>query len=211
VSRLPRQLAILVPIAFIAACTTPTGAATDRPSASAPRSGGPSVATASATPTPPTAPVASGATGGTSAVRPDVSVEPLGGDTYRITVADPDAKAWRMTIQPADDSGPFLRVVVETSDVSYSIDATAVTPPADRTRVHLRRPNTAPICELTTGACLARGGVRSPGNPSRHAVSFLVTLDAAKAVAISGGIAEWSSEPFILGPWLESEALVIGG
>lgn len=210
-TRLPRHFALLVPLALAAACTAPSGATNVSPSSvshepSTPAAAAPSAAASSAPSS--TLP----ATGETTPGHPDVSVEPLGGDRYEVTVADPDAKVWRLAIGMADGtSEAALRVVVTTGDVRYAVDATVLTPPAGPRNVHLRRPNAGPICEPTTGACLAPDGVRTPGNPSRHAASFVVTLDPDRAVALTGATAAWASEPFIRGPWQVSEPLTIGG
>ncbi len=215
VTRLSRRLAILVPLALAAACTAPTGAATSAPGASRAPTTAPAASPSAAAPTlPPTTATSSvpPATGETAPGYPDVSVEPLGGNEYRVTVADPEAKVWRLTIRAAEGSpGAALRIVVTTGDIRYAVDATVITPPAAPRHVHLRRPNAAAICEPTTGACLAPDGVRTPGNPSRNAASFTVTLDPDRAVTLTGATAAWADEPFVRGPWQVAEPLTLGG
>jgi hypothetical protein len=213
VTRLSHRLAIILPLAIAAACTAPTAGTTSTspasPGQSTPSGAAPSAASSTAAPAH-TLPVTS-AVGETTPGRPDVSVEPLGSNRYRVTVADQEAKVWRLTIRPADGSTTaVLRVVVTTGDIRYSVDATVVTPGAGLRHVHVRG-SSAVLCEPTMGACLAAHGVRTPGNPSRHAASFEITIDPDHAVAVTGSTAGWDTEPFVRGPWLVAESVTLGG
>ncbi|HEY3523547.1 MAG TPA: hypothetical protein VGK63_07560 [Candidatus Limnocylindrales bacterium] len=208
-TRLPRRFAVILPLAVAAACSAPPAGTTSTPPTTPAPSAAPPAARATLEPAH-TLP-ATAAVGETSPGRPDVSVEPLGSNRYRITVADPAAKVWRMTVRPADDSSvAALRVVVATGDIRYAVDATVVTPPAGPRHIHLRRSNAA-VCEPTMGVCLAADGVRTPGNPSRHAASFVITIDPDRAVAVTGSTAGWDGEPFVRAPWLIAESVTLGG
>jgi hypothetical protein len=142
---------------------------------------------------------------------PELSVEFPREDLVDVTLEDPDAKAWRLVIRGtgtlAEDR---LEVVVEASDVMPLITATEiqqgeVADVMDLTG-YLDGTGAAGGCHRTLGVCVDSSWFLLP--EEGHG-SFAIRLQMAgpgTSLLVSGGTAGWPGEPFVLGPWSDTEA-----
>jgi len=147
---------------------------------------------------------------------PELTVEDVSSDTIEVTLEDPAAKAWRLVV-----SGTGARatdrweILVETSDVEPVITATEVrndkvvdvldlTGFGDGTAA-------AGGCHPSLGVCLDSDGFSVPADGDGTFSARLTLQDATVPLTVRGGTAGWPSEPFVLGPWTDTEAFPWGG
>ncbi len=142
---------------------------------------------------------------------PMLSIEPVDPGTIRATIEDADAKAWRLVVagtgSAVDDR---LEIVVETGDVGPLITATEVRGGKVVDVMDLSEfgnPTAAAGgCHGTLRVCIDSDGFRLPSDGDGLFAVTLSLMDAAAPLTITGGTASWPGEPFILGPWTDTEA-----
>lgn len=221
--RLAPVFATIAAAALVAACvgsspgpgTSPAGAASPLPAATV---AGPSFEPVlpSVTPeTPATTPTPDAGNVEELPVGPVLSIEPLARNGIRVTLVDRSAKAWRVVVagtgQLANDR---LEIMVETGDVAPSITATEIrdghvvsvmdlSPFGDPTAA-------AGGCHATLGVCLDTDSFRLPRNGNGRLAVELTREDDTTTMTITGGTAGWPGEPFILGPWTDTDAFPWG-
>jgi hypothetical protein len=171
----------------------------------------PPAATPTARLTPVPVPVATPITGNVdgAAGGPELTIERVDDDTIRATIGDPDAKAWRLVVAGTGELvGDRWEIVVETGDVGPVITATEIVggQVVDEMDLSGFLDGTAAAggCHSTLPVCLDSGSFDIPEGDGR----FSVRLDLASAqvpLVIRGGAAVWDGEPFVLGPWRDTE------
>ncbi len=165
-----------------------------------------------AAPAPTATPVIGGVDG--DAGGPELTIETVDADTIVASLRDPDAKAWRLVVSgTGEQGGERWEIVVETGDVGPVITATEVrggqvVDVLDLTGFY---DGTAAAggCHSTLPVCLDSDGFRVPEGDGL----FSVRLDLPEAqvpLVIRGGAAGWDGEPFVLGPWHDTEAFAWG-
>jgi len=142
---------------------------------------------------------------------PLLSVELLEADTIRATLEDKDAKAWRLVVEGVGDrAGDRFEIVVETGDVRPSITATEIRSGTvvDVMDLSAFADGTAAAggCHGTLPVCLDSDGFRLPTDGDGTFSVRLTLLDPATPLRLTGATATWPGEPFLLGPWTETEA-----
>jgi hypothetical protein len=162
-----------------------------------------------ATPTPAVTPVpvtgdVDGAIGG-----PELTIEAVDEDTIVATLDDPDAKAWRLVVAGTGErAGERWEIVVETGDVGPVISATEIQGGEVVDVMDLTGfwdgTATAGGCHATLPVCLGADGFEVPEGDGRFSVR-LELPEAQVPLVISGGTAAWDGEPFILGPWHDTD------
>ena len=216
----PRRAILLVAslaLLVAAACTAPIAAAPSTPS-SGPVSTAPDPTpipvptVAPATPAPtatPAPPVDEGNVDGD--IYPELTVESLDAETLRLTLDDPSAKAWRLVIAGVGDLRfDKLEILVETSDVAPFITAREIRDSEVVSEMDLSAfayGGAAGGCHATLGVCIDSDGFRLPEDGSGRFRFRLSVTDATGPLAISGSTAGWPGEPFILGPWVDTDTL----
>ena len=140
---------------------------------------------------------------------PELSVETLDLDTLRVTVEDPEARAWRLVIAGSGEQRfDKLRIEVVTGDIDPLITVTEfvdseVVESTDLTGYG--RTSAAGGCHPTLHVCFGSDGFRLPRNDDGRLAVRLSVADATAPLAITGATAGWPGEPFILGPWVETD------
>lgn len=144
-------------------------------------------------------------------IGPQLSVEPLDDETVQASIEDPAAKAWRLVIvgtgRRATDR---LEIVVETSDVEPLITAAEIRDGeivdvmdlsgfADGT-------GAAGGCHRTLPVCIGSDGFRVPADGDGVFSVRLTLTDPATPLTITGATATWPAEPFVLGPWTDTDS-----
>ena len=174
----------------------------------------PTLAVPDVTPAPTPTPIQGGVDGAEAG--PMLSVQKVDADTIQVTLQDPAAKAWRLVVGGtgtlAEDRWEIL---VETGDVEPLITAREI---RDGNVVDVMDltgfgSGTAAAggCHSTLPVCLDSTGFSLPDNGDG---TFSVRLDLPQAgvpLTIRGGTAGWPSEPFVLGPWTDTEAFPWAG
>jgi hypothetical protein len=148
-------------------------------------------------------------------VYPELSVEQVRADTIQATIEDPAAKAWRVIVAGAGSrAGDRLEIVVETGDVRPSITATEI---RDGVAVDVMdlsgfMDGTAAAggCHRTLPVCVDSDGFQLPENGDGILSVRLTLTDPAARLSVTGGTATWPAEPFVLGPWTDTEAFPWG-
>ena len=142
---------------------------------------------------------------------PVLSIEPVDAGTIRATIEDLDAKAWRLIIGGRGaQANDRLEIKVETSDVAPLITATEIRDGRVVDVIDLSQygdPTAAAGgCHATLRVCIDSDGFRLPRDGDGRLAVDLTLMDGASALAITGGTARWPGEPFVLGPWTDTEA-----
>ena len=133
-----------------------------------------------------------------------------------MTLVDASAKAWRLVIAGTGAlASERWEILVETGDVEPLISATEIRDgqPVDVLDLTGFGDGTAAAggCHSKLPVCLDSTGFTLPADGDG---TFSVRLDLPEAgvpLSIRGGTAGWPSEPFILGPWSDTEAFPWGG
>ncbi len=141
---------------------------------------------------------------------PELTVEALGSDAVQVTIADPAARAWRLVIAGTGDiAGDRLDLVVETGDTEPSIIAAEVRGGiiVDEMDLSGYADGTAAAggCHRTLAVCVDSDGFRLPADDDGTFSVRLTVVDPGAPLTITGGTATWPAEPFILGPWTDTE------
>jgi hypothetical protein len=210
----PVLAASLAVAVLAAACASWVGAPAAEPSV--PLSPAPSVAPEPGRPEPSTRTPSPNAGDVEEGTAPLLSIELESPDAIRATLEDRAARAWRIVVEGVGErAGDRLELVVETADVGPSIQAIEIEAGevvdvmdlssfADGTAVAGGCHRTLPVCvdsaafhvpEAGDGTFSVRLTLPEPGTPLR----------------ITGATAAWPGEPFVLGPWTETEAFPWGG
>jgi hypothetical protein len=204
--RLAPVIAVTIALLAVAACASTAPTATPPTSSPEPTSTpGPS-----ATPVEPVA-TASPDSGNVDGRRyPELTVEALGPDAVRVTIADPAARAWRLVIAGTGaGAGDRLDLVVETGDTGPSIIAAEVRGGAvvDEMDLSGYADGTAAAggCHRTLAVCVDSDGFRLPADDDGTFSVRLAVVDSGPPLTITGGTATWPAEPFILGSWTDTE------
>lgn len=208
---LAASLALLVAVACAAAPTPaapsadPTLAPTERPSPT-PVPG---------TPEPVATPFPSANAGDVDSGWPELTIEFLGDDIVEATLVDPFAKAWRLVIAGvAERSGERLELVVETGDVSPVITARELRDGQviDTLDLSGMWDGTAASggCHRTLPVCFGSDGFELPEAGDGTLAIRIALPDPRTPLTITGGTAGWPDEPFVLGPWTDTEAFPWG-
>jgi hypothetical protein len=163
--------------------------------------------TAAPSPTPPATPVDQGNVEGDSF--PELSVETIDAGTLRVTLQDPEARAWRLVVAGTGDREfDKLRIDVVTSDVEAVVTVDEIVDSEVVSTTDLTgygRTSAAGGCHSTLGVCFGSDGIRLPRNDDGRLAVRLSVADATGPLAITGSTAGWPGEPFILGPWVQTE------
>ncbi len=151
-----------------------------------------------------------GAAGG-----PELTIEQLDAETIQATIADAAAKAWRLVVAGTGErGGDRWEIVVETGDTGPLITATEIVDGrvtdvmdlsgfADETAA-------AGGCHSTLPVCLDSDGFRLPQDGDGRFSVRLQLPAAGSALVVRGSTARWDREPFVLGPWHQTEAFPWG-
>jgi hypothetical protein len=223
-SRFAPAIAATIAILAVAACsgavsTPATPGATGTPGTpSAPVSHAPNptpvpVPSVAITPEEPTAQPNTGGVDG-SGSGPELTVVELGTDTIQATLDDTTAKAWRLVVAGTGERGADRwEIRVETGDVGPVISATEVVDGKVIDEMDLSgfADGTAAAggCHSTLGVCLDSDGFKIPDGDG--AFSLRLELPQGQVpLVIRGGTARWDGEPFILGPWHDTQAFAWG-
>jgi hypothetical protein len=161
---------------------------------------------------PTSTPIVGGVDGGAGG--PELTIETLDADTIVATLSDPEAKAWRLVVSGTGElGGERWEIVVETGDTGPVITATEIRggEVADVLDLTGFYDGTAAAggCHSSLPVCLDSDGFRVPEGDGL----FSVRLDLPEAqvpLVIRGGAAAWDGEPFVLGPWHDTEAFAWG-
>ena len=207
---------------FVAACATPAQPA----STPAPTAAPTTVAEVAPTPTP--VPVAGArtppATGPSPTPTPNagdvdgwgdgpaLTVEFPGDQLLDVTLEDAKAKAWRVVVSGTGDlAGDRFEVVVETGDVGPVINATEVQggEVVDVLDLSFFGDDTAAAggCHRTLEVCVDSSSFTfADDETGRLRVRLAMPKPGDASLLVTGGTAGWPGEPFVLGPWSETEA-----
>jgi hypothetical protein len=143
---------------------------------------------------------------------PELTVEDVDASTIQVTLRDPAAKAWRLVIGGTGDrSLDRWEINVETGDVEPIITATEIRNDAVVDTMDLTgfSDGTAAAggCHGSLGVCLDSDGFSLPSDGNgTFSVRLTLQGDASEALTVGGGTAGWPAEPFVLGPWTDTEA-----
>ena len=142
---------------------------------------------------------------------PQLSVEPVNAQAIRVTLVDPEAKAWRLVVDgTGDHSGDRWVLQVETGDIGPVITTSETVPGVQGQPVE--QPDLesgigrGQICSTILPVCLRAVTVRLPDEGNGTLVAELVRTDAALPLRVAGSTASWPTDPFVLGPWTMTEA-----
>jgi hypothetical protein len=139
--------------------------------------------------------------------RPELVVESVDTDRIRVTVTDPEAKAWRIIVATRDGQDR-MELYVESGDIVPGIRVDAivggqVVGTDDLTRMPDDPTVAAGGCHPSVMVCWASFDIETPG--PEGALSVILGLPEPSAqFSITGGTAGWPGEPFILGEWRDS-------
>jgi hypothetical protein len=215
-----RSAPVLIAVALIGLLTAACGGTSPIPSPltsprPAPASEGP-LPTLVVQPTPVATPAETPIVGGVDGAMdgPQLSIVTVDEDTIVATIKDPAAKAWRVTVAGTGAlSGDRWEIVVETGDVGPAVSVTQiqdgrVTDVMDLTGF-MEPTAAAGGCHATLPVCLESTGFTIP--EGKHRFSVRLELPGGQVpLVIRGASAAWDGEPFILGPWHETEAFPWG-
>ena len=160
--------------------------------------------------TPPDTGDVDGATGA-----PELTVEDVSADTIQVALVDPVAKAWRLVVAGTGDlATDRWEILVETGDVGPLITATEVRNDKVVDTMDLTGfgDGTAAAggCHPLLGVCLDSDGFSLPADGNGTFSVRLTLLGPSHPLSVRGGTAGWPSEPFVLGPWTDTEAFPWG-
>jgi hypothetical protein len=150
-----------------------------------------------------------------SAKGPQLTVEFPREDTIDVTLEDPEAKAWRIVVSGTGAlDQDRLELVVETSDVAPVITATEIQQGEvvgimDLTG-YLDETAAAGGCHRTLGVCVDSSWFVLPVDGSGPVGVRLQVPEPGPSLVVTGGTAGWPGEPFVLGPWSDTEAFPWG-
>lgn len=160
-----------------------------------------------------TPPVTGGVNGALD--RPELTIERVGAETVQATILDPDAKAWRLVIAGSGEfGGERWEIAVETGDVGPVITATEVRGGREVDVMDLTgfADGTAAAggCHSVLPVCLGSDGFRLPSDGDGRFSLRLELPQSPMPLVIRGGTARWDGEPFVLGPWHDTQVFQWG-
>lgn len=191
-----RLLAVVLALAFVAACGPAAVAPTPstHPSATPPPTGG------------------TGNVDGTT--HPELTVIEQPGRLL-LALTDPPAKAWRLRITGTGAAaGEVLEILVETGDVEFtilvrSLSAGTVADENELTGLIGVPTAAAGGCHPVIAVCYGSTGFDLPADGSGRLEVALDLPDATGPLTVTGATSGWT-EPFVFGPWVETEAFTTG-
>lgn len=141
---------------------------------------------------------------------PELSIVLAGEDALDVSLEDPNARAWLLTVAGAGGSADRLEIYVETGDVSALVEMREVRDGTVVDTVDLGgldgvAGGAAGGCHGTLPVCLSSDGVTF-GEAGSGIVSIRLELPESTPLVITGATAGWPGEPFVLGPWTQTEA-----
>jgi hypothetical protein len=145
------------------------------------------------------------------AAGPMLSIELVDATTIRATLEDPAARAWRIDVAGTGQlAGDRLSIVVETGDVAPMVTVTEIHDGRTVSVMDLSGfgdPTAAAGgCHATLTVCVDNDGIRYPARGDGTLVVNLTRNDGTLPLAVTGSTAGWPGEPFILGPWTDTES-----
>ena len=198
----------------------PVAPASASPTAAAEQSAVTQPASSEPSPATPTAiPAATPDSGNVNApVTPALSVETVGAVAIRVTLADPAAKAWRLTVAAPGSAGgsadAIWTLTVETGDVAPVVtttDAQNGVPGEPKEQPGLEAgAGTGRVCSLAVPVCVRAASVVLPHDGNGTLVLELGRTDTTTDLTVTGSTAGWPTDPFALGPWTSTEAFPWG-
>ncbi len=146
---------------------------------------------------------------------PELSIEFPREDLLQVSLVDPAAKAWRLVVSGVGElASDRWEIIVETGDVGPQITATEIQQGEVVGEMdlsgYLDGTAAAGGCHKTLGVCLDSSGFRLPTDGDGTFAVRLQVLGAGTPILITGGTAGWPSEPFVLGPWTDTDAFPWG-
>jgi hypothetical protein len=137
-------------------------------------------------------------------------------DLLDVTLVDSEAKAWRVIVTGTDDRAlDRIEVVVEAGDVGPVITATEVQQGDVVDSIDLSNYGdetmAAGACHHTLNVCIDSSSFQfSDDGTGRLRIRLQMPDAAAGGLIVTGGTAGWPGEPFILGPWTDTESFPWG-
>jgi hypothetical protein len=199
----------------LAACTGAMAPAAPGLSAASPAATH-AVASPAPTPSASPAPTASADTGNVNAPgTPDLSIEPAGAQAIRVTLVNPDAKAWRVIVTgTGSQAADAWTLDVETGDVGPVITTTetaagVVGDPLEQPGLEAGDP-AGRVCSAALPVCVVAKSVVLPDGGNGTLVLELVRTETSVALAVSAATAGWPTDLFVLGAWTTTEAFPWG-
>jgi hypothetical protein len=137
-------------------------------------------------------------------------------DLLDVTLEDSEAKAWRVIVTGTGDRATDrMEVLVEAGDVGPVITATEVQQGEVVGSIDLSNyfdeTMAAGGCHHTLNVCIDSSSFRfSDDGTGRLRIRIQMPDPAAGRLLVTGGTAGWPGEPFILGPWTDTESFPWG-
>ena len=137
-------------------------------------------------------------------------------DLLDVTLEDSEAKAWRVIVTGTGDRATDrMEVVVEAGDVGPVITATEVQQGEVVGSIDLSNyfdeTMAAGGCHHTLNVCIDSSSFRfSDDGTGRLRIRIQMPDPAAGRLLVTGGTAGWPGEPFVLGPWTDTESFPWG-
>ena len=137
-------------------------------------------------------------------------------DLLDVTLEDSEAKAWRVIVTGTGDRATDrMEVLVEAGDVGPVITATEVQQGEVVGSIDLSNyfdeTMAAGGCHHTLNVCIDSSSFRfSDDGTGRLRIRIQMPDPAAGRLLITGGTAGWPGEPFVLGPWTDTESFPWG-
>jgi hypothetical protein len=147
---------------------------------------------------------------------PALTVEFPGDRLLDVTLEDASAKAWRVVVAGTGDlAKDRFEVVVEAGDVGPVINATEIQggEVVDVIDLSFFDDETAAAggCHRTLGVCVdSTSFTFADDGTGRLRVRLNTPKPSDASFVITGGTAGWPGEPFVLGPWSDTEAFPWG-
>ena len=144
--------------------------------------------------------------------RPQLTVEFPDERLVDVTLEDSDAQAWRVIVAgTGPNAQDRFEIVVEAGDVGPVISATEVQAGDALEPIDLSfygdETAAAGGCHRTLDVCVDSSSFRFADDGSgRLRIRLQMPDPTAGELMITGGTAAWPGEPFVLGPWSDTEA-----
>ncbi len=147
-------------------------------------------------------------------VTPALSIEPVSALAIRVTLADPSARAWRVSVAGMDGTAERWTLTVETGDVAPVITTNETVNGVDGEPQELAGLEagdaTGRICSVAMPVCVRAASVVLPHDGNGTLVLEISRTDTTTALSVTGSTAGWPAEPFLLGPWTTTTAFPWG-
>lgn len=142
---------------------------------------------------------------------PVLSVEPISAVAIRVTLADPAAKAWRVSVSGTGaEARSRWDLTVETGDIAPAITTRetlggVASEPVEQTALESGSP-AGRICSVAVPVCIRAASVVLPADGNGTVVLEITRTDTTAPLEVTGATAAWAGAPFILGPWAATES-----